>query len=278
MKIMTLNTHSLIEDNYDKKLLLFIEYIKSEKPDIIAMQEVNQSVGAKEVRKEFSGKYYAADKISVKSDNHAYNAVKNVPEYFWTYFPIKNGYKVFDEGLAILSRTPIEDTDIFTVSSKDNYSDWRTRKVLGIRTKGEWYYSVHFGWWDDKDDPFSNQWERFENHILNYKNEKIWIMGDFNNPAELRNEGFDLIKKSGWYDSFELAETRIGEITVNKIIDGWKDKFDIENIKNGMRIDYIFTNNLTKIKSYKVIFDGKNIPIVSDHFGIIIETEENLSI
>ena len=46
MKILTLNTHSLQEENYADKLNRFVEGILKEKPDIIAMQEVNQTANA----------------------------------------------------------------------------------------------------------------------------------------------------------------------------------------------------------------------------------------
>ncbi len=42
MKLITLNTHSLIEEHYEEKLHAFAEVIRKEKPDILAMQEVNQ--------------------------------------------------------------------------------------------------------------------------------------------------------------------------------------------------------------------------------------------
>ena len=57
-------------------------------------------------------------------------------------------------------------------------------------------------------------------------------------------------------------------ITVPDVIDGWRDKV-VE--KNGMRIDYIFSNKPINIKSHNIIFNGKNEDIISDHFGIIVE-------
>ncbi len=50
MKLITLNTHSLIEEHYEKKLRAFAEVIRKEKPDILAMQEVNQLAGGKSGR------------------------------------------------------------------------------------------------------------------------------------------------------------------------------------------------------------------------------------
>ena len=46
MKLLTINTHSLIEDNYRKKLDIFVDVIYRIRPDIIAMQEVNQTINA----------------------------------------------------------------------------------------------------------------------------------------------------------------------------------------------------------------------------------------
>ena len=43
MKLLTLNTHSLIEENYEQKFKIFVEEIYKEHPDIIALQEINQS-------------------------------------------------------------------------------------------------------------------------------------------------------------------------------------------------------------------------------------------
>ena len=42
MKLITLNTHSLIEEHYEEKLHAFAEMVRKEKPDILALQEVNQ--------------------------------------------------------------------------------------------------------------------------------------------------------------------------------------------------------------------------------------------
>ena len=34
MKILTLNTHSLVEEKYEEKLIEFVEMLKVEKPDV----------------------------------------------------------------------------------------------------------------------------------------------------------------------------------------------------------------------------------------------------
>ena len=46
MKLMTLNTHSLVESSYEEKKEKFIEMLAIEQPDVVALQEVNQTASA----------------------------------------------------------------------------------------------------------------------------------------------------------------------------------------------------------------------------------------
>lgn len=272
MKLMTLNTHSLIEENYSEKLNIFVKTVSEIKPDIIALQEVNQSKDKNKVTN--LKNFFAPDKkTTVREDNYALSVVNRLAEfganYYWSYKNIKSGYGIYDEGLALLSLSPIIATDCFTVSKNDNYENFKTRKILGIKTKDnpdDIFFSVHYGWWDD-DDSFFNQWLNTLEKIRKYKS--VWLMGDFNNPAEIEKEGYNLIEKSGFYDSFLKAEVKDNGITVDRIIDGWRDR--IKNSTDGMRIDQIWSSKPIKIKSHRVIFDGKNYPVISDHYGIIIE-------
>lgn len=267
--MLTLNTHSLIEQNYEEKLVYFVNAIVKYEPDIIALQEVNQTSDESSLSDKFlTGYTQCQSAIPLKKDNHAYRVVKLLLEkninYYWTWLPIKNGYDKYDEGLAILSKKEILETDTVLVSCINDYNNWKTRKILGIYSGDEWFYSVHLGWWDDKSDPFSDQWSRLSKHLTGKEN--VWLMGDFNNCAEIRNEGYDLIKNSGWQDTFEIAREKDDGITVGTVIDGWKDKI---TDTNGMRIDFIWTNSENRIERTNVIFNGKNEPVIS-HYGVMI--------
>lgn len=268
--MLTLNTHSLIEQNYEEKLVYFVNAIVKYEPDIIALQEVNQTSDESSLSDKFlTGYTQCQSAVPLKKDNHAYRVVKLLLEkninYYWTWLPIKNGYDKYDEGLAILSKKEILETDTVLVSCINDYNNWKTRKILGIYSGDEWFYSVHLGWWDDKSDPFSDQWSRLSKRLTGKEN--VWLMGDFNNCAEIRNEGHDLIKKSGWQDTFEIAREKDDGITVGTVIDGWKDKI---TDTNGMRIDFIWTNSENIIERTNVIFNGKNEPVISDHYGVMI--------
>lgn len=275
MKLLTLNTHSLVEENYEQKLQDFAEAVSKERPDIIALQEVNQTASEDAVPECDLNGYFPADKNAViRRDNHVYRLVRILAEkgicYSWTWLPLKLGYDKYDEGIALMSMSPIADVKAPLVSGINDYYNWKTRKLLGVCTKDapdEWFYSVHFGWWNDPDEPFQNQWARTSQHMLCHS--KVWLMGDFNSPAEVRDEGYDMIVRDCWHDSYMLAEHKDSGITVGHVIDGWRDKI---HSGAGMRIDHIWCSEKTDVKSSEVLFNRINYPVVSDHYGVMIET------
>ncbi|MGN1412040.1 MAG: endonuclease/exonuclease/phosphatase family protein [Oscillospiraceae bacterium] len=272
--MLTLNTHSLIEENYSQKLEYFIQGIIQEKPDIIALQEVNQSINSNTINCcKLTNFYPCQSDVIIRNDNHVYNIVKKLHNYgiyyYWTWLPIKIGYSIYQEGMAILSLKPIVDIDVFLVSKINDYNNWKTRKILGVRVQGssDWFYSVHLSWWNDLDEPFQSQWIKLNNHLKD--REKVWIMGDFNNPSNVENEGYNMVSNSNWFDTYTIANEKDDGITVENLIDGWKEKL---SKSTGMRIDQIWCNYEASIKSSKVIFNGRNRPIVSDHYGVLINT------
>lgn len=262
LTLLTLNTHSLIEEDYEQKTKIFVLAIKEIVPDVFALQEVNQTADKPTI---IPDSMYCPlrDGVHIKNDNHAAKISMYLNDmglnYYWTYLPIKNGYKIYDEGLAVFSKKKICDTHVITLSDKDDYNNWKTRKALGIKVDNMWFYSVHFGWW--KDNEFMHQWDRFLNNI--HAKDVVFVMGDFNNPAHIRNGGYDYVKKSGWYDTYMISKYKDSGYTASSDIAGWNG--------NGekIRIDYILCNKNIKVLDSKVIFNGINNEIVSDHFGIV---------
>lgn len=193
--------------------------------------------------------------------------------YYWTWLPLKIGYGKWIEGIALLTLSPMTGAKIILVSVEDDFNNWKTRKILGIQTENmpdTWFYSVHFGWWEDSDDPFSNQWDRAVKALP--PNDTVWLMGDFNNPADIRGEGYDLISDSGWHDAYDLAKIKDNGMTVSKKIDGWNES---SIAAKGMRIDQIWCNKPRNILSSQVVFNGISGDIVSDHYGVMIEYERS---
>lgn len=276
MKLLTLNTHSLAEADYDNKLRGFVSMVAEEKPHIIALQEVYQTCTAPEYKGELHGFTPCMDGTVVRDDNHALAVAKLLREegldYHWTWLPIKRGYGRFDEGIAVMSLSPILETDVLTVSGAEDHENWKTRRIVGVRTAtlpDEWFFSVHYGRWDDDEEPFRAQWIRTAEHMTRY--EHVWLLGDFNSPAEVSGEGHDLMKRSYWQDSYELAKVRDMGVTVQGAIDGWRD-----SCPEGMRIDQIWCNKMVVVTSSQVVFDGTKYPVVSDHYGVMINYERSI--
>ncbi len=283
MRLLTINTHSIVEENYQQKTRIFLDKVAELRPDIIAMQEVNQNSAAGEAGAALQLGRYVNNKEPrrMKSDNHAATVAAGLRqkglEYSWTWLPIKLGYNIYDEGAAVFCRKPIADTDVILLTSEDDYNNWRTRYALGIRPAGstDWFYTVHMGWWQDEKEPFGEQWLRLQQGIKAKAAEgRVFLMGDFNSPAQVRQEGYDLITESGWHDTYLLADRKDGGNTVRGVIDGWRDKLTNEQMLEGMRIDHIWCNKEIAVKNSRICFDGENEPVVSDHFGLIIDTEE----
>ena len=282
MKLLTLNTHSLHGSEWEQKLEWFVEGVLQEKPDIIALQEVNQTMTAQAAENMLTeGQTVVSDRVQVKRDNFAAQAVYRLRQLgvdcFWAWLPVKEGYHKYDEGVAILSvGRKIRKTTVFPISRTWDDQNWRTRVVLGVQVEGcaDWFYAVHTGWWQDAEEPFSEQWERLMAQIENPSTEKtVWLMGDFNAPDIFSDQSYAHICKEGWQDTHITAKEKGNDFTAAGGIDGWKDNLPDEGVK-GLRLDYIWCKPEQEILSSDIVFDGKRGQIISDHFGVIVETKE----
>ena len=282
MKLITLNTHSLVEPDYGAKTRKFAQVILKEQPDIVALQEVNQSQNASVIPDVMLPGYVRCSGFDrqIRSDNHALILAEILRGmdcyYYWTWISAKTGYGKYDEGMALLTRKPVVRVRQHLISRTDDYENWKTRKMLGVQIDGceDWFFTVHMGWWNDEEEPFKGQWDCMENLFRDYRKEDsaIWLMGDFNSPDNVRDQGYDLVTGSGWKDSWEAAAEKDEGFTVEKEIDGWRDSDTgkAEQKTDRMRLDYIFSSEKREIFTSEVICNGKKYPIVSDHCGVMI--------
>lgn len=263
MKLLTLNTHSWLEDQQLIKIQQLATKIQEEHYQIVAFQEVNQL--------QLSG----SPSASIQRDNLALILVNLLKEkglnYHYRWIPTHQSYQKFDEGLAILSLFPIVETvDILISPLSLTYHDYQRRRALGIKIQlnqqAIWFYSVHFSWWQS--DPkigFQYEWATFNQHLQESQSDSlIFLLGDFNNPANVTNQGYDLICSHDWHDSFTLAKNTYGEATIEKSIAGW------EGNNQSIRIDYIFCSTPLSVQASTICFNNHNGPIISDHFGLQI--------
>ncbi len=268
-RLLTLNVHGEPDKARDGETVSALcEFLVRRRPTVVALQEVCQSLSAKPQHPPIG--YRAAEPtVVLREDLLVLRLVRALAEqgvsYEFSYLPIKLGYGKYDEGVALLSSVPISETETLTVSRTSDYRSWKTRRLLGARIGGSWFYSVHFGWYEDPEEPFSEQWARARVGFERHRGEPICLMGDFNSPAEMRGGGYDLVTESGFFDLWSLAEGGDGA-TVSGGVDGWE-----KHGGGGLRIDHIRSSLPISSGKARRVFDGTDTPVVSDHFGVYAE-------
>ena len=258
MKLLTLNCHSWQEMYQMEKIKYLAKVIAEKQYDVVALQEVSQSIDSDILFDNIRIDNYAViliDEIK-KISGYSYNLA-------WDFSHI--GYDKYEEGLAILSRHNISEKESFYITDNKSKDFWKSRKivkaVVEIDNKPIEFYSCHLGWWNDCDESFRGQVDRLYEKIK-AENKFSFLMGDFNNNAFVRSEGCDFIKNKGLLDTYEIAREKDSGVTVKEKIAGWDDNTD------DLRIDIIFTNKNIDVLESKVIFNGINKDVISDHFGV----------
>ncbi|MFD1774895.1 endonuclease/exonuclease/phosphatase family protein [Paenibacillus rhizophilus] len=271
MKILTLNTHAWMETDQLQKIEHLADFIREQQFDVIALQEVNQSKEEEALSACDLERFFRAEPDTVvRQDNYAFVLLQKLGiPYYWTWIPVHTGFEKYDEGLAILTLTPVIDAFSEYVSVIRDYENYRTRKIVGVKAEagGEetWFVSGHFGWWNDEVEPFRGQWDAAQAKLDTLKALPVFIMGDFNNVAEIRHEGYDYVAQKGWNDLYASASFKDDGATVTKAIKGWDEN------EGKLRIDYIFSNRPLQAKSCHVVMNGIRGAVVSDHFGVAAE-------
>lgn len=267
--LLTLNTHSWQEADNASCLRYAAEAIGIEQPDIIALQEINQQErGALADPGRLKDSGYVEGGFSIVENNWAFCLAERLGNYQWTWAFAHAGYKTWHEGVALFSRSPIREVRSADVSDPDLPADsWRHRRVLAVRTGNEWFCSVHMGWWKDGIDPFSGQWERLKMFTASMEG-LCYVMGDFNCPAQVRNEGYDRMIADGWQDCYIRAQEKDDGITVPGQIDGWR-----EEPVDGLRMDLCLARQPGHTLCSRVVFNGACYPRISDHFGVLTQEE-----
>lgn len=263
MKLLTLNCHSWQEDNQIEKIKHLAETIKENSYDVISLQEVSQTV---------------EEKIAygnIKKDNYALFLLNELKKQGVENYSIVWGFahnythmhKSFEEGLAILTKHPVVEEHSCYVSTIKDINNWKTRNIIGVTIeysdKQFTFYSCHMGWWHDEEEPFK---EQVKNLLQNINMDgTVFLMGDFNNNALIKGEGYEYLISHGLFDTYNLAELKDDGVTVKGKIAGWES-----NVQE-KRIDLILTNRQVPVECSKVIFNNKNKLVVSDHFGVEVK-------
>lgn len=251
MKLLTLNLHCFAEKKIKDKQKRIAQFIYDNDIDIIFFQEVAQHYNNKIIK----------DKI--KKNNYAYTVLKILQKlgmsYDFYYDFGKRGFGIYDEGLAILSKTKLESKKSYYVSKNIDYHDWHTRMNVSCETyiDGHKYSltSLHLGW-TENDEVFEDQFDRTMTHLN--PNDIQLICGDFN-AAETSKE-YQYILSKGYIDLYHNHQDQyFSDVTHKPYIDVKKE---------ATRIDYVFSNKPHKTIHREIVFKEKP---VSDHYGVFLE-------
>ena len=257
MKLLTLNCHSWREENQLDKIKYLAKIIHENQYDVIALQEVSQHIESS----------FVNDKI--RTDNFVYVLLSELRaigdskyDYVWDFAHL--GYDVYEEGVSIITKHPIINKESFYVSRSSSKHFWKSRKLvkttISIDGKEADFISCHLGWWQDEEEPFNEQVDKLLEKINGDRT--TFLMGDFNNNASVRKQGYDYLLSKGMFDTYDMADDRDEGITVKGDIDGWEEN------EEKLRLDLILCTKKIKVKSSKVIFNEKNKKIISDHYGL----------
>ncbi|KXT75989.1 Exodeoxyribonuclease III [Streptococcus sp. DD12] len=264
MKILTLNTHSWMEEHPQEKLEQLVDTLAEKACDLIFLQEINQLISS-EPAEVTPGYVAVSDSPAIHVDNYALLLVTALRErgldYYWSWAYNHIGYDKYQEGVAILSLTPLHPR-LLRVSDSTDETDYRTRCVLLAQThlSGHPYLvaSVHLSWWEKG---FAREWLRLE-RALEEAQLPVIVAGDFNNPVA--GPGYQLMTSGPLElaDSHKQARVVSGEHTIQAAIDGW------EGNRQQLKVDHILLSQGIPVSLSQVVFDGGNTPQVSDHFGV----------
>jgi maltose 6'-phosphate phosphatase len=258
MRFLTINVHGWQEENQLEKIKQLAAAIHMNRYDAIALQEVSQhrdaDITAGNIRVDNYGLLLNHELVKLGSTDY---------DLFWDVSHY--GFEVYEEGLALLVRHPNKKVESFYITDSTSIDNWKSRKIVG----GTWMvngqplsiYTCHLGWWEDKDEDYKAKVDRLMKKS-EADHQPVLLLGDFNVADHIKNEGYDYLLGKGLYDTHQLADHQFGESTITGDIAGWAGN------KNDLKIDFIFANWQADVKESRIVFNGIDGPVISDHFGI----------
>lgn len=280
LTILTLNMHTYQETDQDAKLDLIVQAIARLDIDLIALQENAQNRYAAVVTN-IGG-------VSIKDDNMTLILQQRLQEnygldFYFTWAWAHYGWTEWEEGLAVLSRTPLTDTTNFYISTSKSVSDIASRKVVCARTDiprlGDTIEmaSVHTHWMTSLADTEPRSQVSKVRDFMEYRltaSDLGLVAGDYNSQPTESDPRWSLgyltmVSNSLYLDTFLEYQPAANNMPENSIYDTVKGDYP-------GRIDYIFmrTNSLYQVLSSQIVFKAGLLGQVSDHFGVLTRLQK----
>jgi maltose 6'-phosphate phosphatase len=274
--ILTINLHTYQESQQDSKFHLIADVIGKMDIDFITFQECAQH------------KLAPLTEGIIREDNMAliiteilkekYNADYNFI-WHWAHY----GWTVWEEGVAVLSKYPLMDSEDRYVSSGTSTGSITTRKVIyGLyqMTNGRInIFSAHTHWrTSETDEEQNNQINNIKSMVIEKEllttDAVTFVCGDFNvNPTsdDPWSEGYYTMMENGEYtDTFLEIYPEANNKPAQSIYNTIGGDFP-------GRIDYIFMKNNARyeVLESQIIFTDDMVGMVSDHFGVLTKVRDN---
>jgi maltose 6'-phosphate phosphatase len=268
--ILTINLHTYQESRQSEKFNMIADVIGKMDVDFIAFQECAQHKDAaihQGIIRKDNMALIISDRIMEKYQVQ-YNFAWNWAHYGWT---------VWEEGVAVLSKYPVVQSEDRYVSLNTNTGSITSRKVMYASCQAPDglfnIFSAHIHWRTSVSDEEQNNQIRNIQTMVDGKDSLnagafSLVCGDFNgNPTSEYpwSEGYNTMMRKGVYsDSFlEIYPDANQKPALGKYntIGG-----DLPG-----RIDYVFMKKHPRLKvmDSQIIFTGEVVGRVSDHFGVL---------
>lgn len=263
-KILTCNIRvALPEDEqagfgWKSRKEICIEVMRSEKPDIICMQEVLE-VQNEDLKKAFPNFFsYGFEGPEMDAFKEGYHGIAKNPIFF-----SKIRYELISAGNYWLSETPL-------VAGSKSWDTARARNTSWVRLKdkksGKQFRVVNTHL-DHKSQPAREmQVKMIVDEAAQYQPEFHQILtGDFN--AGSANKVYEIVKTGGWNDTYTSVH---GNAEPGFTGHGFKGE-NYPKKDTGRKIDFIFSLGNVKAVSSAILKGNKNGRYPSDHYFVSAE-------
>lgn len=257
LRVLILNLHCYQEENQDFKLSQIARAIDELAVDIVCLQEVA------ELWNDGQGDWQSnSARIINERLESPYHLVSD-----WSHL----GFERYREGVAVLSRHPIEKSAANYVSDSHDPYSIHSRKVVMAQIRVPYVglvnvFSSHLSWWDDG---FPEQFARLRHWAADEHSARTaatLLCGDFNIKAGSR--GYRRVLEANDYDDQYLAAN--SPQLARELAEGGRSAAQL--LARDHRIDYIFLRRGSRlgVTSGRTVFTDHDYGRVSDHCGYLM--------
>lgn len=261
LKVLILNLHCRQEENQDDKLSQIAKAIGSLDVDIVCLQEVAELWNDGEGDWETNTARIINERLV-----SPYHLVTD-----WSHL----GFEHYREGVAILSRYPIEKHAAKYVSASSDPYSIHSRKVVMAQVRVPYFgllnvFSSHLSWWEDG---FAEQFDNLRQWASDEHSSELtatMLCGDFNIKAGSR--GYQFVVDSNEYTDQYLSAN---SPKIFQKVFGARELAWESALEDDHRIDYVFLRKGSRLHaiSGQVVFTDQDYGRVSDHFGYLVTFE-----